>query len=113
MLERLQASASAEGFRFALTGAAAAEKLQHFYRAPELSLFIDTWNAPIRERLRLLPDREGPLVFLRAFGELVFWREVEGYMLTHPWLIYAELMHSDDSRAHEAAEELRQEHLRA
>ena len=25
---------------------------------------------------------------------------------SHPWLIYAELMHSPDSRAHEAAEQL-------
>jgi hypothetical protein len=38
---------------------------------------------------------------------------VEGLWVAHPWLIYAELMYSDDSRAHEAAEELRRERLAA
>jgi hypothetical protein len=112
-LDRLAASAPTIGVRFALTGGPAADRLQHFYRGLETPLFIDHWTQALQQQLRLLPDRQGPLIFLRAFGELVYWKTINGMTLAHPWLIYAELMHSDDPRAHEAAEELRREYLSA
>jgi len=59
----------------------------------------------------LLPDRSGPITLLRAFGELVFWRQVSSWMVAPPWLVYSELMNADDPRAHEAALELRREFL--
>jgi hypothetical protein len=59
--------------------------------------------------LRLLPDRDGPITLLKAFGEIVYWRTADHTNVAHPWLIYAELMAEPDPRAHEAAEELRKE----
>jgi hypothetical protein len=99
------------GVRFSLTGGAAADLLQHFYRGPETALFLDQWIPEIQKRLQLLPDRQGPVIVMRAFGEPVFWKTQSGVTVAHPWLIYAELMHSEDPRAHEAAEELRRDFL--
>lgn len=93
--------------RYALSGAPAAELLQHYYHAAEIPVFIAGWAPDIPRQLRLLPDREGPVHVLRPFGEVVFWREEQGRMLAPPWLIYAELLNAEDPRAHEAAEEFR------
>lgn len=35
---------------------------------------------------------------------LVYWREFDGRMVAPPWLVYSELLVSDDPRAREAAE---------
>jgi hypothetical protein len=111
-LRRLRAEArSIPPLQYALTGGVAADLLQHFYRSPEISLFIGPWSSSVPERLRLLTDREGPVIALRAFGDVVFWRETDGHMIAPPWLIYAELLSSSDPRAHEAAEQLRQTFL--
>ncbi len=93
------------GVQYSLTGGPAADLLQHFYRAPEVTLFLKPPGREIEQQLRLLPDREGPITILRAFGDLVFWEEREHHMLAPPWLIYAELLNSKDPRAHEAAQE--------
>lgn len=61
--------------------------------------------------MRLIPDKTGPLIFLRPFGSLPFSHELGGYIVAHPWLIYAELMNSHDSRAHEAAQEIKNQYL--
>lgn len=101
-----------EGFKgsqkkWALTGAPAAFALQHFYRAPEVPAFVESLSESDLRELRVLPDKNGPLIFLRAFGNLPFWRKIRGNTIAHPWLIYCELMYSSDPRAHEAAEELK------
>lgn len=96
---------------FALTGGPASELLQHFYRGEETPLFFRHWNSEIQQRFRLLPDRQGPITILRAFGDPCFWRQIKKVTIAHPWLIYAELLHSEDTRAHEAAENLRREFL--
>jgi hypothetical protein len=93
--------------RYSLSGAPAADLLQHFYRGPEITLFLEPSTRAIAQQLRLLPDRDGPVTILRAFGELVFWEQREHQMLAPPWLIYAELLNSKDPRAHEAAQEIR------
>jgi hypothetical protein len=110
-LERIKRAQEGGSFRISLTGGPAAARLQRYYEAPEVPLFIDTWNASVREALRLLPDKEGPITLLRAFGRLAFWKDVDGLTLANPVLIYAELMTSADPRAHEAAEEFRREFL--
>jgi hypothetical protein len=112
-LSRLSADLAPADVRFSLTGGPAAEVLQNFYRGPETPFFLSHWNPEIQKRLRLLPDRQGPLTILRGFGAPAFWRVVKSLPIAHPWLIYAELMNSDDPRAHEAAEELRREFLPA
>ncbi len=100
------------GVRYSLSGGPAADLLQHFYQGPEAPLFLHASTHTTAQQLRLLPDREGPVTILRAFGELVFWKEQNGHSLAPPWLIYAELLTSSDPRAHEAAQELRREFLR-
>ncbi len=99
------------GVQYSLTGSPAADLLQHFYRAPEVTLFLKPSSPAIAQQLRLLPDREGPITILSAFGDLVFWEEREHQMLAPPWLIYAELLNSKDPRAHEAAQEFRSKFL--
>lgn len=97
--------------RYALTGGFAAAFLQHFYRGPEVSIFIEPGNRQTAQAIRLLPDREGPVTLLRAFGEAVFWEKHEGHILAPPWLVYAELLTIDDPRAHDAAREFRSQFL--
>jgi len=94
-------------YRFALTGGPAANVLHPYYRGPQTPVFATDTSPETRHLLRLLPDREGAITLLRAFGELVFWRAIDSLTVAPPWLIYAELMQSHDPRAHEAAEEFR------
>jgi hypothetical protein len=61
--------------------------------------------------LRLVPDREGPIVLLRAFSRSCAWRQVGDIWVAHPWLVYAELLHHGEPRALEAADLLREEYL--
>jgi len=107
-LNRLRKSVP-PGIRYALTGGPAVDLLQHFYRGPDVPLFIEPSSRQVAQELRLLPDSDGPVTLLRAFGEVVFWQERDNHMLAPPWLIYAELLNSNDPRAHEAARELQQE----
>jgi hypothetical protein len=97
--------------RWSVTGGPAAFALQKFYRGLELPVFVDSFSDQLRRQLRILPDKTGPIIFLRSFGTVPFWRETEPFPLAHPWLIYSELMNSSDPRAHEAAEELKREFL--
>jgi hypothetical protein len=106
-LARLSEEARTQKLRYASTGGPAADAMQHFYRGSEAPVFLAQPDAGILRALRLLPDRTGPVVFLRPFGELVYWREFDGRMVAPPWLVYAELLASSDPRAKEAAEELR------
>jgi Transcriptional regulator, AbiEi antitoxin, Type IV TA system len=108
-LERLAAE---PGIRpYALTGAPAVKILQRYYTAPEVPIFCYQPTQAIVDRLRLLPDREGPVTLLRPFGNVVFGEERSPHRLAPPCLIYAELFESTDLRAHEAAEQLRREFL--
>ncbi len=100
------------GVRYSLSGGPAADFLQHFYHGPEAPLFLYPSTRMTAQQLRLLPDLEGPVTILRAFGELVFGQEQNSHSLAPPWLIYAELLNSSDPRAHEAAQELRRDFLR-
>jgi hypothetical protein len=92
-------------------GDPAAHALQKFYRGLELPIFVDLLPDHLRHRLRILPDKSGPLILLRSFGSVPFWRETELFPLAPPWLIDSELMYSSDPRAHEAAEEIKREFL--
>jgi hypothetical protein len=44
----------------------------------------------------------GPITLLRAFGKLVFRRQVSCWIVAPPWLVYSELMNADDPSANEA-----------
>lgn len=106
---RLTRDAAAQKIPYALTGGPAADAMQHFYRSSEVPVFLE---AEHHRALRLLPDRTGPVVLLKPFGDLVYWREFEGKIVAPPWLVYAELLNGSDPRAREAAEEFRQEFLK-
>lgn len=110
-LVRLSKEASAHKLRYALTGGPAADAMQHFYSGSEAPVFLAHQETSVLRALRLLPDRIGPVVVLRSFGELVYWREFDGRMVAPPWLVYAELLVSKDPRAIEAAQEFRREFL--
>jgi hypothetical protein len=107
-VERVGHQRAAQKIRYALTGGPAADAMQHFYRSAELPVFLDVEH---HRSLRLLPDRTGPVVLLKPFGKLVYWREFDGKMVAPPWLVYAELLTGSDPRARAAAEELRREFL--
>lgn len=96
---------------WSLTGGPAAFRLNRFYQGLEIPVFCELPEPDASRRARLLPDRSGPIALLKSFGDLPFWKEVNGVRVAHPWLIYCELMRSPDPRAHEAAEELRSEYL--
>jgi Transcriptional regulator, AbiEi antitoxin, Type IV TA system len=106
-MEKVTSSLNDFSLRWSLLGGPAAYELQHFYRGMEIPLFIHNFSDTTVRHLRLLPDAQGPITLLRSFGTLPYWKEIAGKTLVHPWLIYAELMHLPDPRAHEAAEELR------
>jgi hypothetical protein len=106
---RLSHEGAAQKIPYALTGGPAADAMQHFYRSSELPVFLGVEH---HRSLRLLPDRTGPVVLLKPFGNLVYWREFDGKMVAPPWLVYAELLTGSDPRAREAAEELRREFLK-
>lgn len=112
VLERIARALDDLSVRWSLTGGPAAYELQYFYRGTEIPLFINTFSDTTVRHLRLLPDAQGPITLLRSFGTVTYWKEIGGKTLAHPWLIYAELMHSPDPRAHEAAEELKGKFLR-
>lgn len=99
------------GVQYSLSGGPAADLLQHFYRGPEVTLFLNPSTRATARRLQLLPDRDGPVTILRAFGDLVYWDAKAHHKLAPPWLIYAELLNSKDPRAHEAAQEFRTKFL--
>jgi hypothetical protein len=106
---RLSHEAATQKIPYALTGGPAADAMQHFYRSSDIPVFLHVEH---HRALRLLPDRTGPVVLLKPFGDLVYWREFEGRMVAPPWLVYAELLNGSDPRAREAAEELRREFLK-
>jgi hypothetical protein len=111
MLTELSGAFRDLSIRWSVTGGPAAYALQKFYRGLELPVFIDAFSDQLRRQLRILPDKTGPIILLRSFGTVPFWRNTDPFPLAHPWLIYSELMNSPDPRAHEAAEELKREYL--
>jgi hypothetical protein len=99
--------------KYALTGGAGAFVLQHFYRGPETAIFVEEITPDIERRAKLLRDPRGPVVLLRGFGEPFVWaRSCRSVSIAHPLLIYLELLQQDDTRAHEAAERVREEFLK-
>lgn len=108
-LDRLRDSAKRDQLRYSLTGGLAAYQLQRFFKGDAATVFVPPDQTSLPRTLRLLPERDGPITLLKAFGEIVYWRMADHTNVAHPWLIYAELMAEPDPRAHEAAEELRKE----
>lgn len=111
LLNKFKRVFTAASLPWSLTGGPAASLLQHFYKGVEVPLFVDTLTDHAQRELRVLPDKTGPIIFMRSFGPLTRWKKVEGVEIAHPWLIFTELMQSDDPRANEAAVNLKGEFL--
>jgi hypothetical protein len=111
-LGKIRETFAEASLKWSLTGGPAAFELQRFYKGPETPIFVDSLTEATLRKLRVLPERNGPLILLRAFGTVPFWKEIRQNMIAHPWLIYCELMYSSDPRAHEAAEQLKAEFLK-
>ena len=90
--------------RWAWGGGAAAARLVEHFRGATTSVWIEELPSDLPVLLRAIPDREGPLVILRAPGPLVF--EGRGSATVHPLLVWAELLATHDDRAAEAAAHL-------
>jgi hypothetical protein len=111
VIKHIQKQLDSSSIRYSLSGGPASYLLNHFYQGPELPLFLEHIPPEIARKLKLIPAKEGRVIALRSFGELPFWKTMEGISIAHPLLIYCELMHSNDPRAHEVAEEFRTEYL--
>lgn len=112
LMEKMKDTLDDLSIKWSITGGPAAYYLQHFYKGDEVPVFVSHFSENAIRQLRLLPDKAGPLIILRAFGTVPYWKEVADKTISHPWLVYCELMHSSDPRAHEAAEQLKTEFLR-
>jgi hypothetical protein len=89
LLKQLQAQSPS--IRYSLTGYAALELLQVPAPGLDTTFFVADWNEYMQYSLGLEPDPQGPIVVLRAFGEMIFKRSVGGHMLAPDPLITAEL----------------------
>jgi hypothetical protein len=112
LLKRVESVAARRKLAWALTGSAGAYELDRFFRGHDTVMFIDSWTPDAAKELRLLPDPNGPIALLRPFGSLFLWPRRAGRPVAHPWLLYAELLHNGEPRAIEAAEVLRENHLK-
>lgn len=111
LLGKFAMAAKRHKLTWGVTGGPAAHALERFYRGAEIPLFVARLDPELGRDLRVVTDRNGPLVLLRTFGPLCTWRTLGDIVVAHPWLIYAELLCQGEPRALEAAEQLRQKHL--
>ncbi len=99
-----------DGLDWAWGGATAAYRLTAHYRSPITTLHLAAeLPQSLRRELRLLPEKDGPIVVLGIPGPL----GLEGPMarVAHPLLVYTELLLESDERALEAAGEVRERFL--
>ena len=90
-------------------GGAAAARLARYYRGERTVVHLENAPLDLQKRLRAQRVDDGPLVLLRAPGQIAF----DGVKprTVHPLLIYTELLVTDDPRAREAANEVWERHL--
>ncbi|MGH9160109.1 MAG: type IV toxin-antitoxin system AbiEi family antitoxin [Vicinamibacteraceae bacterium] len=96
---------------WAMSCGPAAYVLDRFYRGHEFPFFVNSFPRALQQALRLMPDRQGPITVLRAFGSNWLWRVTDATPVANPWLVYAELLQQSDSRALEAAQQIRERYL--
>ncbi len=93
-------------------GSAAGWRMTEYYRGEGTVLHVDALPDDALRQLRVIPDRAaGPLTILRTPGTIAY--EGTAARLAHPLLVYTEMMASTDSRAREAAAEIRERFLDA
>ena len=113
-VQRAATAAAKHVLKWALTGAAGAYELERFYRSEETQLFlgVDAIKDELQRDLKLLPDKQGPITLFKFFGDIVLYPGTRPRSVAHPWLVFAELLYQGESRALEAAEEIRERFLK-
>jgi hypothetical protein len=93
--------------KWAITGEYAADLLTHYYRGPNLTLFIKEWTDDLLLELDWIPAKNGPITVLDGFGLGIFTGPVvKGINLAPELLIYAELLTVKDDRTLDVAARL-------
>lgn len=85
-------------------GGAAAMRLTGHFRSERTVIYVQDPPADLPARLRLVQDRDGPIVLMRQPGHVAF--DSPHPRCVNPLLAYADLLAEHDSRAREAAVEL-------
>jgi hypothetical protein len=104
-------TAATANANWAAAGASAAYLLDRFFRTDDVTVFVENFTPVMQRALRLVPDRQGPIALFRSFGRRWQWKVVEGTMVADSLLIYAELLYSEEPRALEAADRIRERFL--
>jgi hypothetical protein len=108
-LERHVEEVLADKLTWGFGGGAAAARLARFYRGERTVVHLEKAPPDLQKRLQAQRVDNGPLVLLRAPGQIAF-NGVKPRTV-HPLLIYTELLVTDDPRAREAANEVWDRHL--
>jgi hypothetical protein len=64
---------------------------------------VSSVPSELSRQLRALPDANGNLIVMGAFGQINWQEDTE---TVHPLLVYSEMLHDGSERAREAAEDL-------
>lgn len=105
--ERMLEALPADGWAWG--GTAAAMRLVRHYRGPETVVYLRESAPDLPKRLRIVPDREGPISVLVTPPPLAYESRVAH--VAHPLLVYSELLSSGDERAMDAATKIRDRFL--
>lgn len=95
-----------EQFRWG--GTAAGYRLTKNYRGEQTVLHLNDGGHDVAKRLRGLPDPNGNLILMRAFGSINWTPERD---TVHPLLVYSEMLSEGTERAREAAQALHAQYL--
>ncbi|MBU4484727.1 type IV toxin-antitoxin system AbiEi family antitoxin, partial [bacterium] len=98
--------------RFALAGTQAAFLLARFYRDENVAFFADQIDENFMKQLKLFPDPNGPVVFLKLFTQNIIAKKVGDVPLAHPLIIYAELLNYEANRTAETADIIYKKYLK-
>jgi len=111
--DELRAAQASAGGTWALTGAAAAYQVQHFYLGPQIAAFVTPDLARSARGRGWTPDPDGPVHLLGMPTMPVVWKNAGLVPMAQPWLIYCELLYEGTPRAIEAAELFKDEFLQS
>ncbi len=104
-LERLQRELAEREIGWSLTGGFAADILTRHFLGEQLSFFATEWPLDLTRRLKWLPSEHGPVTVLRKFSPLVTFnlKVSASRPVSHPLLVYAELIFQGREREVETA----------
>ena len=109
-VDQVEAIFKQDRIQWALTGGAAANEMDRFYRGQTTTFYAEEFTTEHQLKLHLVPDPRGPITILRMFGDLITWKD-DPLPVANPLLVYAELLAKGDPRELEAAEMIRGKYL--